>query len=131
MKEEEVEVWPLDAATGIAVRARGGLQVALCGLVTAPGYEALHRRLAAAPERRRLLLVDERALLAVTSLSAVQAAVRGTPATQAGPDWAVTIAVPPWRLRWALHHCALMAAEGLCRAAWVLQPGRVPADLQT
>lgn len=100
------ERWTLGTATGWASRNGSQLTVRVAGVVTPGAYEALHRRLARHRARHRVLQLGDEALLAVTSRSAVEAALRGTPANQVGLDHAVLIAVPGRRLRWALHHCA-------------------------
>lgn len=116
----EHEEWALGTATATAIKGTCGLTVALRGVITAPAYEALHVRLARVRCRRRMLVILDDALLAATSKSLAEAAGRGTPVSQAKPADAVIIAISPWRLEWAVQHCAQMTADGLCRAVALL-----------
>lgn len=116
----EHEQWALGTATATAAKGHWGITVALRGVITAPAYEALHMRLARVRCKRRILVIRDDALLAATCKSLAEAAGRGTPLNHAKPADAVIIAVAPWRLEWAVQHCAQMTADGLCRAVALL-----------
>lgn len=120
------EQWSLGTATAIANRRDGSLFVTLVkGLVIPATYEALHARMSRVSCRSRTLFIEDRVILAATSLSLVQAAARGTPTIQTGPAHAVVIIVSPRRLHWAMQHSVLMTSAGLSRAA--MATGSAPA----
>lgn len=115
------ETWALGTATAVIERRAGRLNIVLRGIVTAAAYEALHDRIGRErlQQRRRTafrLSLDDDALLVATPKSLAQAAGRGTPAGHTGPEFIITVAVPFWRLRWAVLHCLLLTGEGLLRS---------------
>lgn len=122
----EQEEWRLCGATVAVEREGGAVKMVLCGVVTPGAYELLHARLAQERCQRRTLEIDDSALLVMTCRSAVEAAVRGTPALHTGVEHMVVLIVRPQRLFWALQHAALMAAEGLLRV--VMAEGRAVAS---
>jgi hypothetical protein len=124
----EQEKWALGSARATVNRCRTGARITLTGIVTARAYEELHARLATEPPGRLVLIVDDSAVFVVTCKSAVEAAVRGTPAARIGAAHAVFICVPPWRVPWALLHCVLMAEEGLIRVTLVDQMSAAAPD---
>lgn len=112
-----VETWALGSATASIKRSRSLTRVVLRGIVTARSFEDLHLQMARESDgRRRVLVLGRDALLTMTNQSAVEAAVRGTPATHVGAAYGIFIEVPPWRMPWALRHCALLCAQGLPRS---------------
>lgn len=116
----EEETWSLGPASATVKRGRSGTRIALRGIVTARVFEDVHLRLAREPAgRRRVLAIGSDALLALTNQSAAEAVVRGTPATHVGAEYGVFIEVPPWRVPWALKHCAMLCAQGLPRVTRV------------
>lgn len=119
----EQEQWNFGSATARVFRC-SGLTVELRGVLTAQVYEALHMRLAC--ERSsgpRALIIDWPSMITVTSRSAVEAALRGTPAGRKPAH--VDLVVPRTRLQWAERHCQLMTEHGLPRAALaILDPAR-------
>ena len=117
----EQEQWPLGSALAIVHRSAKTLRVRLQGVVTAMVFEALHMRLSAERIERRELVFDHDALMAVTCRSAVEAALRGTPAD----DGLVHVGVPCTKLAWALEYCLLMTRAGQQRVAFVLE--RLPS----
>ena len=114
----EKETWSLGTALAIIERGADRLRVRLQGVVTAMVYEALHLRLAKEARARCELVLDHDALLVMTCRSAVEAALRGTPA---GHDRMVHLLVPSNRLEWALRHALLMTREGQRRGASMLE----------
>lgn len=118
--DDKNEIWALGTATAVIEQGEARLTVVLRGIVTAAAYEALHTRIGRErPQRRRhavRLVVDDDALLVATPKSLAQAAGRGTPADHTGPAFIITVAVPSWRLRWAVLHCLLLTGEGLLRS---------------
>jgi len=124
-KEEE---WPLGSATASIKRGRAGTKIELSGIVTPQVFEAVHLRMAREPAgMRRILMLGNQALLALTYQSAVEAALRGTPISHTGACRSIFIAVPPSRVPWALQHCALMSAYGLSRVTLVRRHQKVAA----
>ncbi len=121
MKQQHT--WSLGTALAIIDRGNGALRVRVQGVVTAMAFEALHLRLATESATRRELLLDHDALLVMTCRSAVDAALRGTPAGHGG---LVHVGVPLTRLAWALEHCLLMTRQGQPRMAFALDR-RAPA----
>jgi hypothetical protein len=117
----ERQEWSLGTAVATVKTTGPRTLIVVRGIVTAAAYEALHWRIAA--HRRPVTLVlGADVVLVATSRSLAEAAVRGTGARCVGPLNAVFIAVPAWRLPWALQHCALLCSEGLARATVVLEP---------
>lgn len=119
------EEWSLGCATATVNRDARKVTISLRGLVTAPGYEALHLRLARERALERVLVLGREALIVMTCRSAVEAAVRGTPARHSAGM--TMIGVPRHRLEWALRHCLLMTREGLYRVAFVLEGAQARA----
>lgn len=114
------EQWTLGTAVAHVSRRPKSILLRVTGGVTAMAFEALHARLARHDETlERAVLIDERALLLATNISAAEASVRGTPDTRAGRVH-VAIGVPASRLRWARQYCAVMSLSGLSRSAFVL-----------
>jgi hypothetical protein len=111
------ERWDLGSAQAVVLRCGGYVVIELRGVVTAPAYEGLHRRLAMEAGACTLVIGSE-VLLAVTNVSAVEAALRG--ATKAVAEAPVRVLVPAFRLRWAERHCKLMTSYGFARAACAL-----------
>lgn len=109
------QVWSLGTATGVVNRERDNLVVDLCGVLTAAAYEALHLRLARSRCRRKTILFADGVLLVATAKSLAEAAVRGTPVRQIGPEHAIMLRVRRWRFAWACDHCAFLMADGLIR----------------
>lgn len=118
--DDKNETWALGTATAAIEREAGQLNVVLRGIVTAAAYEALHVRIERErpPQRRHAirLVIDDDVLLVATPKSLAQAAGRGTPADRTGPAFIITVAVPSWRLRWAVLHCLLLTGDGLLRS---------------
>lgn len=117
IRQEEWEFW---GARALVARAPGFTYIDLRGIITAQVYEALHKRMGiAAALGTHVLVLDWPALLAVTNISAMDAAVRGSPASVFGCGSPLVIKVPAARARWAGEHCALMTRNGLLRRAMV------------
>lgn len=118
------ERWPLgSAALAIVTRGERVLRVRLQGVITAMAFEAVHLRLAGERAGRRELVLDHDALVVVTCRSAVEAALRGTPA---GRGDVLHVVVPSTKLPWAEKFCRLMAEAGQPCAAGVID--RWPAE---
>lgn len=118
MRQQE---WRFSTARAQVYSLGGQTTIELIGVVTAQVYEALHLRMGMAPRPgAHILILGWPALLAVTNISAVDAAIRGTPNALLGGAEPVTILVPAARQRWAERHCLLMSQIGLCRRASVL-----------
>lgn len=119
------EQWLLGTATAAVTRDAQAVEVRLRGVVTAMVVEALHMRLALEPAAlRRTLILDACVLLPITSLSIVEAALRGTPRSASGLAH-IALGVPLWRLGWAVQLCVIMSLHGLSRSAFLLaaEPG--------
>ena len=112
------EQWSLGTAVAIVNRSTQTLRVRLQGVVTAMVFEALLQRLAGERAVRRELVLDHDAMLVMTCRSAVDAALRGTPADGAEMLY---VGVPCTKLAWALEHCLLMTREGQPRLPFVLE----------
>lgn len=95
------------------------LRAKLHGVVTAPDLEAVHLRLAARTAAIIRIDIDPDALLAVTARSAVEAAIRGTPARLASRRG--VIGVCQRRHDWACVVAQLLTDAGLPRSV-VLAP---------
>lgn len=124
------EEWNLGTATAAVHREEGAITVRLRGAVTAMVIEALHLRLGReCCCLRRTVIIEPRALLLCTGLSAVEAARRGTPATAAGvcPVW---FGVSRGRIRWARQFCLLMSSYGLRRFAFAASTSPRPLSLR-
>lgn len=113
------EEWRFGTATAAVQREEGAITVRLRGAVTAMVIEALHLRLGCF--ERAIILVEPRALVLLTSISAVEAAMRGIPAASAG-RCRVSFGVAARRLRWAKDFCLLMRHYGLSWTAFASQP---------
>lgn len=120
---EQEEVWSFGTAVAAIKRIVGrSILVRVRGAVTAMVLEKLHMRLGRECARlERTVIFEPGALLLVTGISAVEAAMRGTPATPAGQS-RVIIGVPARRLRWAQDFCRIMGLHGLSRVAFALRP---------
>lgn len=119
MREEKWEFW---TARAHVVRMGAKTLIELRGVVTAQVYEALHLRMGIGPGLgTHTLILGWPALLATTSISAVEAAVRGTPSALFCAGRPMTICVPEARLQWARSHCDFMAQRGMYRLAVPLQ----------
>jgi hypothetical protein len=116
----DTEQWSLGTATADVDRGDGRVTVTVRGVVTAMAYEALHLHLAREKAAHRSIVIDDLALMAVTSCSAAEAAVRGTPVRHAGLP--ILLGVGAWRMDWALKHCRFMTEHGLCRVAFCRSP---------
>lgn len=112
------ERWPLSGAIAHVSRGPGSITITLTGVITALDIEAVHQRLASEGCQRRTLDIDDRALWAVTTRSAAEAVLRGTPAANIGAGSAILVRVPPPRLVWALQLSAILMAS----AGWVVTP---------
>lgn len=117
MPHMRAETWSLGSAVAI-VEPGELLVMRLQGWVTAMAYEALHLRAASVRAQARVLVVDHDAQFIATNLSAVEAAIRGTPMGHRGDI--MSILVPSTRLRWAQQHCQAMSGCGLPRVPGVL-----------
>jgi hypothetical protein len=106
------EEWRLGSACASVNRTTDGIEITLRGIVTAPAYEELHSRIAR-ENHTVVLLVDDTAILALTCLSAAEAATRAT-AKKRRP---IIIAASPLRIAWALEHCRLLLEMGLALVA--------------
>jgi len=102
------ETWSFGTAVAIIERSEDRVRVRLQGWLTTMAYEALHMRLAGEPTKRRELLLDHDVQVLMTSLSAAEAALRGSP-VRASADVLTLVCVPSTRLAWAQQHCAAMA----------------------
>ena len=122
------EEWNLGTATAAVHREEGAITLRLRGAVTAMVIEALHLRLGReCCCLRRTVIIEPRALLLCTGLSAVEAARRGTPDTPAGQAH-IAYGVAARRLKWARDFCLIMGLSGLPRAAFaVRQTQALPA----
>lgn len=116
--EREETIWPLGGTACAIVTRRGKtLRTRLQGVVTAPVYEALHRRLAGEHAPFRELVLDHDALQVVTCRSAVEAAMRGTPKGARKREHPTVVLVPLTKLAWGLEFALLMTRAGLLHAA--------------
>lgn len=121
MTEERIS---FGTAVAYLSRRPKGIVLRISGSVTAMVFEAVHAQLARHHEDlERAVVLDSRALLLATNISAAEASVRGTPDTRAGRRH-VAIGVPPSRLRWARQYCSVMALSGLSRSAFLVTPER-------
>ena len=114
---DKLQTWPLGTALAIIQSGAGRVCVRVQGVVTAMAYEALHLQLARETSAQREIVLDHDALLVMTPISAVDAAVRGTPARAGG---LVLVGVPGTRFSWAVDHCQRLSQLGLARQAYVL-----------
>ncbi len=120
----EQEQWQLCGAVASVVRAGRGIEITVRGVVTAPAYEELHSRMARETARVTLRF-DDAALLAVTVRSAAEAATRRT-ICRSGR--VLIISARPWRLAWAVRHCALLRLHGMASVGVVLEPSAEPVE---
>jgi hypothetical protein len=122
IQQEQWEFW---SARAFVARSHGSTHIDLRGIITAQVYEALHKRIGtAAALGMHTLSLGWPALLATTNISAMDAAVRGSPASVFGCGSPMTIRVPAARLQWATDHCAIMTRNGLLRRASVSALGQ-------
>lgn len=119
----EQEEWQCWSARASVLRTMGCTVVDVRGVVTAAAFEALHLRLAAERANSALLILDWPALLALTGISAVEAATRGTPGRRARA-LPITLLVPAARLKWAREFCNVMTGLGACRSVAPLERRR-------
>jgi hypothetical protein len=115
----ENETWALGAAKANVVRWAGSTMVEVVGVVTAQACEALHMRLSAERDAHQLFVMLDDVHLAATSISMVEAAVRGTSGEGLPAPLKVLVRAP--RLRWAQQHCDLMSEHAISCSA-----GRLP-----
>jgi hypothetical protein len=119
----ENDTWALGAAKGNVVRWAGSTMVEVVGVLTAQACEALHMRLSAERDAHQLFVMLDDIHMAATSISMVEAAVRGTAGGGLPAPLKLLVRAP--RLRWAQQHCTLMSEHGISCAA-----SRLPARAQ-
>lgn len=107
------EYWNLGPASARVTTSDRWARIDLDGVLTAQAYERLHMQIAHLARRNGIdgytLALTERVLRLVTNISAVEAALRGSPSAGAAPG---ILRVPHSWAGWAQIHCALMASHG-------------------
>jgi hypothetical protein len=117
----ENDQWNLGPAAARVTTCDGWACIELDGTLTAQAYERLHLLIAHFARDARLdgytLTLGRRVLLACTNISAVEAAMRGSPAAGIVPG---IIRVPSEKLQWARVHCSLMGVQGFSLVAMAI-----------
>jgi hypothetical protein len=97
------------------IRWAGSTMIEVVGIVTAQVVEALHLRMSAERNAHQIYLLLYEVQITATSLSLVEAAVRGTAGS--GLPAPVKFLVRAPRINWARQHCSLMSEHGISCSA--------------